>query len=254
MIPRGADPHSFEPRPSTIRGLARARLLFANGLSLETFLHRLEAGLPRGAQVVLLSNGAPNLICISEAERKAELQQGLDVHRHGLCDPHLWLEPTYARLYAQRIQEALSALDPAGRRHYANQLSDFLRRLEVVSNETKACLSSIPPAARRLVVQHDAFRYAARYFSFEVVGSLAHFSGQQRGPRVLSELAQRMQREGVRVVAVEPQFAQREAQSLAEATGAKVITLLSDTLTLEAPTYLALLRHNGQTLCKAFSP
>ncbi|WP_147371093.1 metal ABC transporter substrate-binding protein, partial [Meiothermus luteus] len=253
VVPMGADPHSFEPRPSTVRALASVRVLFANGLHLETFLPKLQAVLPRGVQTVLLAEGAPNLLCISEAERKRELEQGLDVHRHGLCDPHLWLDPSYARRYVERIQATLSALDPSGQAFYARQTADFLRRLEAADAEIKACLTALPKNQRRLVVQHDAFRYAARHYGFEVVGSLAHFSGQEQGPQALSELARQMRQEGVRVIAAEPQFSATQARVLAEATGARVITLLSDTLTPQVPTYLALLIHNGRALCQAFS-
>ncbi|RDI96562.1 zinc ABC transporter substrate-binding protein [Meiothermus sp. QL-1] len=252
VVPMGADPHSFEPRPSTLRALSGARVLFANGLGLETFLPKLQAGLPPGARTVLLAEGAPDLICFSEAELRAERARGLEVHRHGPCDPHLWLEPTYARLYVERIEATLAGLDPRGRAYYAQRRADFLRRLAAVDQEVRACLEAVPPAQRRLVVQHDAFRYAARYYGFSVVGSLASFAGQQRGPRALEELARQMRQLGVRVIAAEPQFAPREARALAEATGARVVTLFSDTLTREVPTYLALLRHNGRALCEAF--
>lgn len=253
IVPIGADPHSFEPRPSTARALAGARVLFANGLYLETFLSKLQAGLPQGARTVLLAEGLPNLLCLTEAERRAEVEQGMQVHRHGLCDPHLWLDPNFARLYVERILRVLSELDPAGREFYTRRSTDFLRRLEATDNEIKACLAAIPPNRRRIIVHHDAFRYAARHYGFEVVGSLASFMGQQRGPRALSELALRIKQEGVQVIATEPQFAAGEARALAEATGARVITLLSDTLTPQVPTYLELLRFNGMSLCTAFA-
>ena len=39
-VPLGADPHSFEPRPSTLREVSGAQVLFANGLGLEPFLDK----------------------------------------------------------------------------------------------------------------------------------------------------------------------------------------------------------------------
>lgn len=48
VVPPGADPHTFEPTPSTAKALAKSRLLFANGLGLEPFLPRLQNLLPRG--------------------------------------------------------------------------------------------------------------------------------------------------------------------------------------------------------------
>lgn len=252
-VPMGADPHSFEPRPSTIRAISAARVLFANGMYLEPFLGRLQVGLPRGARTVLLAEGAPNLLCVTEAQLQEEQRLGLYVHRHGLCDPHLWLDPSFVVLYVNRIREVLSELDPAGREFYTRRADDFIRRLKTLDAEIQSCIAGTPPANRRLVVQHDAFRYAARHYQFEVVGSLASFAGQQRGARALSELALRMQQERVRLIATEPQFADAEARAMAEATGARIIMLLSDTLTPQVPGFLAMLRHNGRVLCEAFA-
>ncbi|MFX6815325.1 metal ABC transporter substrate-binding protein, partial [Acinetobacter baumannii] len=46
VVPPGADPHTFEPTPSTAKNRARSRLLFANGLGLEAFLPKLQRLLP----------------------------------------------------------------------------------------------------------------------------------------------------------------------------------------------------------------
>ena len=88
VLPPGADPHTFEPTPSVAQALSQTRLLFANGLGLEPYLPKLQALLPKNAQVVLLGEGQPGLIC---GEDHAE-----EDHGHGPCDPHLWLDPAYA--------------------------------------------------------------------------------------------------------------------------------------------------------------
>jgi zinc transport system substrate-binding protein len=253
VVPMGADPHSFEPRPSSIRALAQTRLLFANGLNLEPYLTRLQAVLPSGARNVSLAEGATNLICITEKQRRDEKLLGSSVHRHGLCDPHLWLDPGSIRIYLQGIQKALTELDPEGRAQYAARTSDYLRRIEVVDHELRRCIAATPLTNRRLVVQHDAFLYAARHYGFEVAGQITNFAGQEKGPRSLVDLAQQMQQGKVRIIATEPQFSATEARTLAEATGARLITLLSDTLTPQVSSYLALIEHNGRTLCEAFA-
>ena len=252
VVPMGSDPHSFEPRPSSLRGVARARVLFANGLYLEPFLPKLEAALPWGSRTVLLAEGQPGLICITPEQHAQEARQGLDVHRHGLCDLHLWLDPGYALAYARRIHDTLAALDTAGAPAYAGRLRDFARRLEAVDRAVQECLAAVPRGRLRVVVQHDAFQYAARHYGFQVVGSLAGFAGQDRGLRNYLELARRLEQEQVRVIISEPQFGEGEVRALAEASGARVVRLYSDALTREVPTYLDLLRHNGQALCEAF--
>jgi zinc transport system substrate-binding protein len=247
VVPMGADPHSFEPRPSTVQALAQARALFANGMNLEVFLDRIAAQLPRNAPLVRLAEGLPNPICYTQADRQAP-----GAHLHGPCDPHLWLDPTYGLAYAERIRDALARLDPAGRGLYETRLAEFRAKLNAADTAVKACIARTPAANRKAVVQHDAYRYAGRYYGVEFVGSIANFSGQQQGARAFANLAIAMRERGVRVIFTEPQFAQAEARALAEATGARVFTLYSDALTPQVASYLALIQHNGQTMCEAF--
>lgn len=247
VVPMGADPHSFEPRPSTVQAIAGSRLLFANGMNLEVFLDHIAAQLPRNAQVVRLAEGLPNPICYTQADREAP-----GAHLHGPCDPHLWLDPTYGLVYAERIRDALARLDPAGHSLYEARLAEFRAKLNAADAAVKACISRTPPANRKAVVQHDAYRYAGRHYGIEFVGSIANFSGQQQGARAFANLALAMRERGVRVIFTEPQFAQTEARALAEATGARVFTLHSDALTPKVASYLALIERNGQTMCEAF--
>ncbi|MFN4232842.1 metal ABC transporter substrate-binding protein [Thermus sp.] len=91
VVPLGADPHAFDLRPSTAMQVARARVLFANGLGLEGFLPRLLPLLPPGARVVELAPRMPEPICGLLGLREK------GVHLHGDCDPHMWLDHPPAR-------------------------------------------------------------------------------------------------------------------------------------------------------------
>ncbi len=56
IMPPGADPHTFEPRPSDAVKLAQADLIFVNGMHLdETTLRLAEANLKDGAEIIELA-------------------------------------------------------------------------------------------------------------------------------------------------------------------------------------------------------
>jgi zinc/manganese transport system substrate-binding protein/zinc transport system substrate-binding protein len=245
VVPNSGDPHSFELRPSTVREVARARLLFANGLGLEPFLGKLKAQLPQGAKVVELAQGMPDLL-------EAHAEEEGEGHAHGDYDPHLWLDPTYGVRYVERIRDALSQLDPAGKATYAANANRYIAEIRRADAEVKACLEPIPPSRRKLVSQHEALAYFLRHYQITSVGSIADFAGQERGPQRFARLAQEMKRQGVRVVFAEPQFSQAEARALAEATGAQVKLIYSDAFDASVNTYLKLIRANGKAVCEAF--
>lgn len=184
VVPPGADPHTFEPTPSVAQALSQTRLLFANGLGLGPYLPKLQALLPQNARVVLLGEGQPDLIC---GEDHAE-----EDHGHGPCDPHLWLDPAYAVRYAERILEALAALDPGGRDLYRANLERFKKEVEALDRAYRACGLK----GTKVVVQHDAFRYFARRYGLEVVGVLSQGGAQEVGSRSFLALLEKAKREG----------------------------------------------------------
>jgi zinc transport system substrate-binding protein len=249
VVPGASDPHSFEPKPSVIREIAGARVLFANGLGLEPFLGKLEAQLPKTARVVELAEGMPGLL---EGEEHAGEEGRGEGHAHGAYDPHLWLDPTYGVRYVEKIRDTLSQLDPAGKATYAANASRYIAEIRKADAEVLACLKPIPPSRRKLVSQHEALAYFLRHYQITSVGSIADFAGQERGPQRFAKLAQEMKRQGVRVVFAEPQFSRAEARALAEATGARVRLIYSDAFDATVNTYLKLIRANGKAVCEAF--
>jgi len=240
VVPPGADPHTFEPSPSLAKALSQTRLLFANGLGLEPFLPRLKALLPKGAKVVLLAEGRKGLICEEEAHPGEK-----EDHAHGPCDPHLWLDPTYALAYAETIAKELTRLDPAGQAQYRANLKRFQEEVKRRDQAFMACnLKGV-----KVVVQHDAFRYFARRYGLVVVGVLSHGGAQEVGSRSFLALVEKAKREGVKLVLAEPQFQGRAIRTLAEAIGARVAVLYTDTLDARVKSYLDLLDHNLRALC-----
>jgi len=240
VVPPGADPHTFEPTPALAKALSQTRLLFANGLGLEPFLPRLKALLPKGAKVVLLAEGRKGLICEEEAHPREK-----EDHAHGPCDPHLWLDPTYALAYAETIAQELTRLDPAGQAQYRANLKRFQEEVKRRDQAFRACnLKGV-----KVVVQHDAFRYFARRYGLVVVGVLSHGGAQEVGSRTFLALVEKAKKEGVRLVLAEPQFQGKAIRTLAEAIGARVAVLYTDTLDDRVRSYLDLLDHNRKALC-----
>lgn len=237
VVPPGADPHTFEPTPATAKALGQSRLLFANGLGLEAYLPKLQALLPKGAKVVRLGEGQPNLICEEDPHHHG--------HDHGPCDPHLWLDPTYAVRYAERIAKELSLLDPQGHAQYQANLSRFRQEVERRDRAFQACGLK----GKKVVVQHDALRYFARRYGLVVVGTLSQAGAQEVGSKSFLALLEKAKREGVKLVLAEPQFRGTALKTLAEALGARVVALYTDTLDQKVGSYLALLDHNRKALC-----
>ncbi|GAA5335237.1 metal ABC transporter substrate-binding protein [Thermus hydrothermalis] len=240
VVPPGADPHAFDLRPSTASQLSRVRLLFANGLGLEPYLPKLRALLPPGARVVELAPGMPDPICGLLGLREK------GVHLHGDCDPHLWLDPTYALRYAERIAAALARLDPRGEGAYRKNLEAFRQAVEREDQALSACLEG---RRLRVVVSHLSLSYLARRYGLEIVGALKDAHGQEGSVRERLALFKEAEAKGVDLVVAEPQLDPAPLRRLAEELGARLVVLYTDALDRRVPTYRDLLRWNRNALC-----
>lgn len=250
IAPPNADPHSFEPKPSTLVGISGARVLFANGFFLEPFFGKVKAQLPKDAKAVLLAESQEGLIQGGEGEEKLG-QARASGQRIGF-DPHLWLDPNYGIRYIQQIRDILSQVDLAGKAAYQANAAKYIGEIKQADAEVQACLKGIPIERRKIVSQHQALGYFVRHYQIREVGSIADFAGQEKGPKSFAKLAKAMKEQGIKVIFAEPQFSGAEARALAEATGAKVGRIYSDAFDNQVNTYLGLIRANGKAVCESF--
>ncbi len=105
IVPAGADPHSFQPSASVIRGLAGSRVLFVNGAGLEPWLPQVRASAPL-VPVRTVTDGLKL--------RAGGGESGHTGEEHGDFDPHAWWDLGLAAGYVKNILGVLTALDPAG--------------------------------------------------------------------------------------------------------------------------------------------
>jgi ABC-type Zn uptake system ZnuABC Zn-binding protein ZnuA len=216
LVPQGGDVHTFDPRPSTAWALGEAQLIFANGLGLDDWLSQLAADVGTGAPIV----------------RLAENLSGVDyIVEDGATNPHLWLDVSYAKLYAERIAAALEQADPANADFYRSGGEAYAARLADLDAWARAELAAIPQANRRIVSYHDALPYFCRAYGLEVIGTVVAAPGQDPSAGEIQDLVDAIRANGVKAIFAESQFRPDLAETIAAETGAKVVTdLYTDTL------------------------
>ena len=107
------DPHLFETAPSTVRQIAKAQIVVANGANYDPWMEKLLAATPRAGRVVITA---------------ADL-----IGRKAGDNPHLWYDPKTMPAVATAIAVALSKADPAHASDYAARLKTTLAGLERVT-------------------------------------------------------------------------------------------------------------------------
>ena len=246
LEPAGTDPHTFQPKPDSMRLLADARLVFFNGAGLEEWWAKTVRSVGRDAVVVELSKG---LFSLDLAEASSEKQQ-----TKGVPDPHVWLDPILTKTYIDRIRDSLSRVDAPHAAAYAERAAAYGRKLDDLDTWIRAQVDQVPTGRRKLVTFHDAFQYFARRYGFSIRGFVVASPGKEPSARSLAELARRIKAEQIPAAFSEADFNPKLLQALAKDAGVQVVTNLYDGSLTNGPpagSYLDLMRHDVTTIVEA---
>ncbi len=207
LVPVGTSPEDFQPSPDVIAALRDADVLVENGADLESWLNATirNAGNPR-LRIVVCSAGLP-------------VRDG---------NPHLWMDPVYARAYVAKIRAALIAADAAHASAYRASASAYDNELAALTSRTRAKIATIPPARRTMIVFHNAFDYYARRFELRIVGAIEPIAGAEPNPAHVSELVRLARAEHVPAVFAEHEYSDKLARTLAASAGGLTVAFLYD--------------------------
>ena len=210
LIPPGADPHEFEPRPSDLVAVEGADLILRHGLGLDDWLDRtLKAGKP--ANVVTVTRGL-------------QLRQGEEEGKK-VTDPHVWHDPANTKRMVDNIAAALAQRDPTHRAEYQQRAADYRKKLDEAAAQVRAILAEIPPANRKLVTNHDALGYFAKAYGLRIVGAVIPSVSTQAEPSAgeTAALLRTIKREKVKAIFAESSVNPKLATTLAKEAGVKIV-------------------------------
>ena len=140
LVPVGVEPHDWEPTIKDVQRMQQSDLIVINGIGFENWVDRLDESNYQGV-IVDTSNG----ILISDS-----------------TDPHIWLNPVYAKIQVQNIASAFSNSDPEHQQYYQSNAAKYIKELDSldskIQNELSNCNSDF-------VSFHDAFSFFAKEYN-----------------------------------------------------------------------------------------
>ena len=193
-------------------------------------------------------------------EHEGDEHEGHDDHHdhaHGEFDPHFWFDPIRVGAAVDGIAARLSALDAANADFYAANAAAYNAELVQVDGWVKARVAEIPAVDRKLATSHDAFRYYALRYGFEIVGTVIPGGGTEVEPSAqeVAALIDRIRDESIKAVFTETTVSDRLTRRVAEEGGAKIINdLYSGGMSEaggDAGTYLDFMRYNTTVIVDA---
>jgi ABC-type Zn uptake system ZnuABC Zn-binding protein ZnuA len=251
LIPRGQDPHSYEPVARDLAAVEGADVIFVNGLDLEEALLGTVESAASGPIVPISAGIEPLAFAGGEADH------GDGEHTHTL-DPHFWLDPNNVIVWANNAADVLSAADPAHADAYRANADDYVAQLEQLDADIRAAVERIPAANRKLITDHETFGYFADEYGFEQIAAVVPGASTTAEPSAadLAALVDLIRTEDVPAIFVGTSASGRLhdlARTVADEVGRDIQILPLYTGSLDAPgqpgdTYLGMMRFDIQQI------
>ena len=221
LVPAGADPHTYEPRPRQMVEMSKSALYFAVGVDSEkAWLKKIAATHPR-MRIIGTDEGVAKIPMTDQHrhEGNSRKRDKKSPQRDGAPDPHIWLAPGPVKVQAAHILKALAETDAKNRLQYAAGYDAFLKELDALDGELKALFAG--RKGESFMVFHPAWGYFAEAYGLEQVP--VEVEGKEPKAAQLQTLIRRAREKGVKVIFAQPQLSAKSAEMVAREIGGAVV-------------------------------
>lgn len=198
MVPKGVDPHTYEPTPAQLKKVGDADLYFKLGSGIEFELAWMDkiALLNKDLAVIDLSDGI------------------------GLLgkDPHTWLSPKNVIIMIGHIKDALIARDPAHKAEYQKNADKYTNDLSRLDSEIKSRLAGRKRVS--FMTFHPSWGYFARDYGLEEIS--IEREGKEPTMASMKKVVDEARANGIKTVFVSPEFSRRSSEVVAGEIGGTV--------------------------------
>ncbi|WP_407275270.1 metal ABC transporter solute-binding protein, Zn/Mn family [Halothiobacillus sp. DCM-1] len=223
LVPPTAEPETYEPTPRQMTALAQSQIFLRIGVPIErAWIPRFESANPK-LVIIDTTRGIEKMPMIRHVHEHAHASPNRQEAQQAGLDPHVWLSPVLVRILAMNTRDALIAADPQHAADYRQGYARLARTIDRVDGQILSLLAERPLKQTAFIVFHPAFGYFAAAYGLQQVP--IEMEGKEPGPKQLAELIDFAKSRGIRVVFIEPQFAQKAAQTIAQAIGGAVVTI-----------------------------
>jgi len=244
MVQPGGSPSTYEPKPSQMAALAKAKIYFSIGVPFEnTWLKKITASNP-AITVVPTDHGIDKLSMERHSHSKDEQDSPEGHNQSGTPDPHIWTSPPLVMMQAHKIVAALQKADPVNRSAYQTRYKTFISELADLDGDLRDIFAE--KQGQQFMVFHPSWGYLAHTYGLQQTP--VEIEGKSPKPAQLKALVQYARQHAIKVIFVQPQFSSKSALLIAREIGGQVA--IADPLAADWPANLRELAKTFQTVLK----
>ena len=209
LVPVGVEPHDWGPTIKDVQRMQKSDLIIINGIGFENWVDNLEETDYQGV-IVDTSNG----ILVRNFDQEQINSSG---------DPHIWLNPVYAKIQVQNIANAFSNSDPDNQQYYQFNAAQYIEQLDLLDLKIRNELSD---CNQDFVAFHDAFSYFADEYNLNQHTIISSNSPHgEATARTLEEIISTSRELNIKVIFSEENVNTRTSEIIANEIGGKVLVL-----------------------------
>ncbi len=213
LVPVGVEPHDWEPTIKDVQQMQKSDLIIINGIGFESWVDKLHEMNYQGV-IVDTSNGIIKNI---------EEESIHDEYSDESGDPHIWLNPVFAKIQVQNIANAFSNSDPENRQYFQENAANYIDELDLLDSKIR---NELFGCNHDFIAFHDSFSYFADEYDltqYTIISSYAPHT--EPTAKTLENVINKAKQLDVKVIFTEETADPKTSQVIANEIGGKILVL-----------------------------
>lgn len=255
IYPPGSDEHTFEPSQKDMMNLADSDLFFYIGLGLEGFVEKAKETL-KNQHVTMVPVAEKLQLPQDSSYKKEDHDHDQDHDSHGDINPHVWLDPLYAKEMAGVIRDQLSKKMPKQKAYFNQNYQKLAVKLDELNRQFASTISKAKH--KQIIVTHAAFGYWENRYGLEQISISGLSTTNEPTQKALEKIISLADREGLKYILFEQNVQSKLGKIVQQEIGARALpvhnlaVLTTDNLN-HKETYFSLMNKNLKTLKTALN-
>ena len=218
IVPKGANPGTYEPKPRQMATLSHAKLYLAIGVPFESvWLEKFKTIHPN-MEIVHTENGIEKMEMVKHHDPDAH-EAPHHLSGRTIKDPHVWTSPELVKIISKNIYHALVKTWPDHREIFTENYQKFWTEIDLLDQDLKTLFYECEN--KTFMVFHPAWGYFAKAYGLHQLP--IEIEGKEPKPAQLAKIIEAAKINNIHTIFVQPQFSVQSANVIARAIKGKVV-------------------------------
>lgn len=221
--------HDYTLATADMKKIEKANVLIQNGFGLESFMDKI---ISTYSNISIIDTSTNVANTIQENEE---------------INPHIWTSLSNYILQVEEINQQLKKYNPENATIYQSNTEEYLRKIQQLKINYETQLSNLN--AKKAICLNEALAYLAKEIGLNTTYVETDHEESSLSAETMKNLITQMKQENIKIILVDSEDNLKNAQTLANETGAKIYEFNSGmTGNLEKDAYLNSMNSNLKIL------